>query len=152
MKKNQRGIEKKVIVRPGTQKWRRWVTRACLTRAPFPWSDVPVTMVTESFRWETTILKWQQVYSYLCKNMKEKEPWWVIIPSKYQITIIFRECCNYFIEMRAFLLLYHICIKSQQWTFQHKRDIRLTHTDIFTAKLHPPMALNCLTCWVWRRA
>ena len=32
------------------------VTQASLTRAPLPWSEVPVTMVTENFRWETTIL------------------------------------------------------------------------------------------------
>ena len=65
----------------------------------------------------------------------KRKPWWVIIPSKYQVTLIYREC---------WLLLFHwdesicvithiICIKSQQWALQHTRDICLTHTDILTA-------------------
>ena len=40
-------------------KWCGWVTRAWLTWAHLAWSEVPVIMVTESFRWETTILKWR---------------------------------------------------------------------------------------------
>ena len=47
------------ITTPETQKWRRVITRAYLTRAPLHWSEVPVAMVTESFRWEMTILKWR---------------------------------------------------------------------------------------------
>ena len=53
----------KKITTADTQKWCRGVTRAYLTLAPLHWSEVPVAMVTESFRWEMTILKWQWNYS-----------------------------------------------------------------------------------------
>ena len=57
VKKNQHGIGKKKK-KTEAQKWCKGVTRACLTRAPLSCSEVPVAMVTESFRWERTILKW----------------------------------------------------------------------------------------------
>ena len=58
-------LGKKIMITE-TQKLHRGVTRACLTRAPLPWSEVPATMATESLRWETTIPKWQWKYSQSC--------------------------------------------------------------------------------------
>ena len=47
----------KNIIIPETQKWHRGVTWACLTRVSLSWSEVLVTMVTESFKLENHTLE-----------------------------------------------------------------------------------------------
>ena len=58
--------------------------------------------------------KLEQVHLFMQEHEKRK-PWPVIIPSKYQLAIIYTKCwlsLSHWDE--SILLSYHICIKSQQ--------------------------------------
>ena len=64
----------------------------------------------------------KQVHLFMQEHEKRK-PWRVIIPSKYQLKMIYTKCWLSLPHWdESILLSNHICIKSQQ-----------THTDILTA-------------------
>ena len=59
--------------------------------------------------------QYKQVHLFMQKHEKRK-PWQVIIPSKYQLTMIYTKCWLLLLSHwdESILLSYHICIKSQQ--------------------------------------
>ena len=70
--------------------------------------------------------KLPQVHLFMQEHEKRK-PWWVIIPSNYQLTIIYTKCWLLLSHWdESILLSYHICIKLLSYHICIKLMSRIT--------------------------
>ena len=111
-----------------------------------PWLTYCENMATFPL-WDYRIDK----YTYSCKSIKEKA---LVVYNSQQIPnndiqrmlIIIISISLTWMHFLIISYLYNI----PPMSFTTLREIRQTHTDSLRAKLHPPMAFNCLWYKFWR--